>query len=132
MERVRVATSSRDANFDAAPATDRDNGQPTGTLDFIAEAHAAMGYIDEWDRLRRLHATIDAIDPADMAAAAQQVRQLPSGEQWTVAWVLGERWASFDAAGAMAFAQKLSPNEGRQAIIDGMTWPAALEAARSS
>jgi hypothetical protein len=103
-ERGRVATSVRDATFEPAPARDGGGAQP-GTADFLAEMRAAMAHVDEWDRLRRLHATIDTIDPANIEAAARQVRLLPEGDRWTVAWMLGEHWGGFDAAGAMSFAQ---------------------------
>ena len=91
-----------------------------GTVDFVAEMRGAMKEVAEWDRLRRLHATIDQLDPADLELAASQVRLLPAGQRYQVSWILGERWAGFDPAAAMAFARKLGRDQGGNGMMTGV------------
>lgn len=83
-----------------------------GTVDFVAEMRGALREVGEWDRLRRLHATIDQLDPAALELAASQVRLLPSGERYLVGSILGERWAAFDPAAALASSKKLDDDDG--------------------
>ena len=105
-------------------------GQTAHTADFPAKMVTAMGNGDEWDRLRQVHATIDRMTPAELAVAAHLVQSLPSGEHWTVAWVLGEHWAQFDPAAALAFAKQLPSEDGR-ALREGafQKWVASSPAA---
>ncbi len=99
-----------------------ESGSTTGNrkVDFLTEMRAGMKLVAEWDRLRRLHATIDLLDPAGVREAASQVRFLPANQRWTVAWVLGEHWAGSDPAAAMAYARELHPDEGGTAMMSGV------------
>lgn len=108
---VRVESKPGEKNAD-------DGGD--GTVDFVAEMRGAMKEVAEWDRLRRLHATIDQLDPADLEMAASQVRLLPLGYRYQVSWILGERWAGFDPAAAMAFARKLGRDQGGNGMMTGV------------
>ena len=103
----------------ASAPGEESGGRAAATLDFVAEARGAMSEVDEWDRLRRLHAAIDRLGPADIEAAVAQVRLLPQGDRWQAALVLGERWAHFDPIAALAYAKMPGSGEVGRAIADG-------------
>ena len=100
----------------------------TATVDFVAAVRGAMGQFDEWDRLRRLHAVIDQLGPADIEAAAVQLRRLSQIERQVVARGLGARWAHFDPVAALAYAKRLGGADTARAITEGAFRKWAAEA----
>lgn len=113
--------SSGTAPLRTASSPEEESGgrAAAGTVDFVAAARGAMSEVDEWDRLRRLHAVIDRLGPADIEAAVAQMRRLSRSERELVARGLGERWAHFDPAAALAYAKRLGSTDTARAIAEG-------------
>ena len=94
-------------------------------MDFVTGIRGALREVREWDRQRRLHAAIEQLDPADIEAAAAQVRLLPSGERYEVGAILWERWAAFDPLAALTFSKKMGDDDWRMVRVVFRTWSVA-------
>ncbi len=129
------------ASTPAATAADEEPeaiaGQESGAhvvetaVGFLTKVRSALYGIDEWDGLRRLHAIIDRLGPADSEAALAQVRWLPQSDRRQVALALGKRWAQFDPLAALAYAKGLGIADISRAVTDGalQQWATAAPAA---